>query len=297
MKVSILLITYNHEKYIRKAIEGIQIQRECPEFEIIVADDGSSDKTICIAKELLNTFSNVKIFSNEINLGITKNYQKSFSLCKGEYIFVLEGDDYWIDPLKIKKQAEFLDQNPFCVLCGHSYLLQREDLSVFTPPVSNIHYHLFDCKDLILDSSIVNNFSTCCYRRSVLEKISPETYNVVSYDWMINMSVAQFGLIGRINEPMSVYRVSSSGAWSKMTEKEQLEGIVNIIPEYDRIMDYKYHDYFEIRKQKVKEQLQITYPGKSASSVIDYIPPFIIALGKLIVPPAFFKFMRNKFSK
>jgi glycosyltransferase involved in cell wall biosynthesis len=294
MKASILLITYNHEKYIRKAIEGILIQKESPEFEVIVSDDGSSDNTVSIITELLGTFPNVSIFSNKQNLGITKNYQKAFSLCKGEYIFVLEGDDYWIDPLKIKKQAEFLDQNPFCVLCGHPYLLQRDDLSVFTPPVSNITYHLFDCKDLILDSSIVNNFSTCCYRRSVLEKISPETYNVVSYDWMVNMSVAQFGLIGRINEPMSVYRVSSSGAWSKMTKKEQLEGIINIIPEYDRILGHKYHDYFEIRKQKVKEQLQVVYPAaKSTSSVTDYFPPFIISAIKLIIPPALLKFLRK----
>lgn len=258
MKASILLITYNHENFIEKAIANILMQVDCEDFEIIVSDDHSTDNTLNIVNKMLGHLVNVQIHSNVTNLGITKNYQHSFSLCKGEYIVVLEGDDYWVDPLKVKTQVDFLDKNTTCVMCAHPFLIQRDGSNELLPFGINEEkeVEIFEAKDLIMDSAIISNFSTACYRRSMLEKISPATYDVISYEWMINISIAQFGYIGKINKLMSVYRVSASGQWSKLSEEEQLNGTLNILPDYDRILEYKYHEYFERKIKMLSEQLQ-----------------------------------------
>ncbi|MBC8034204.1 MAG: glycosyltransferase [Chitinophagaceae bacterium] len=296
MKATILLITFNHEKFIRKAIDSILFQKDLPDCEIIVSDDHSTDATLQIAKELLIDRPAVNIYSNEKNLGVTRNYEKAFLLCKGEYIFVLEGDDYWIDPFKVKKQIEFMDQHPFCSMCGHPYYMQQDELSIFTPPAlaGNEDYNFFDCKDLILDPSLVDNFSVGCYRRAVLQMIAPETYNTISYDWMINISVAQFGWIGRINSPMSVYRISRQGVWSGIPMKERLEGSIDRIAEYDHILEKRYSFYFQKTQQKVKEQLEaLNHPRKPHIPLKAYIPPIVLKILKLIIPPAFIQIYLN----
>lgn len=294
MKASVIIVTYNHERYIEKAIEGIRIQKDFPEFEIILCDDHSTDNTVAIATGLLKDFKHVQIHAYEENLGITKNYQRAFSLCKGEYIFVLEGDDYWIDPNKMQRQVEFLDQHPMCVMSTHPYYAQKEDLGVYTPPVINKNesYDLFDSKDLILNPAIFNNFSTCCYRRSALEKISPETFDVTSVDLMINISIGDFGFLARINSPMSVYRISCTGAWQKLSHEQQLQGMIDTVDTYDKVLRGRYAEYFSKKKRLLKEQLAaISKPPRRP--VKDYLPPLLICIIRLMMPPAFISRLRN----
>jgi len=268
MKASILLITYNHELFIAQAIESILMQEGISAFEIVVSDDHSTDHTMSVVRQLLLNRPATRIFSNEQNLGITKNYQHSFSLCRGEYILVLEGDDYWVDPLKVKTQVNFLENNPGCVMCAHPFLIKKDNKDELIPFNINEQkpVEFFECKDLIMDPSIISNFSTACYRRSMLQKISPATYDVVSYEWMINMSVAQFGPIEKINKLMSVYRISSSGQWSKFSEEEKLIGNINILPEYDRILEGRYHIYFEKKIALFKEELDKLYMSRKNSA-------------------------------
>jgi glycosyltransferase involved in cell wall biosynthesis len=257
MKITVLLITYNHEKYIKTAIESILTQRDCPAFELILCDDKSTDNTIAIANSLLKDVEDAHIYQNKNNLGITKNYQQAFAKCNGEYIFVLEGDDYWTDIFKLKKLTIFLDENPACVMCAHTFFSLKEDADNFISPYNAApeKYTFFNTKDLIFDSGIISNFSTCCYRKSILEIISVKTYDTISYEWMINMSVGQFGIMARINEPMSVYRVSSTGTWSNKTEQQQLTGMIWVIDEYKAILENKYADFFIQKKEMLFKQL------------------------------------------
>jgi glycosyltransferase involved in cell wall biosynthesis len=295
IKTSIVLVTYNHEKYIQQAIESILMQQGCGAFELLVCDDCSTDNTISIAKNMLSNNTNVQFYLNPKNLGITKNYQYAFSRCKGEYIFVLEGDDYWIDAQKIKRQIDFMDRYPICSVSAHPFITLRTDNGVFEMPANAVKQtEFFDGKDLVLDSSIISNFSTCCYRRSVLEKMAPETYEVISYDWMINMSMSKLGLIGRINEPMSVYRIGASGSWQGVATEKQLQGMIDIIPIYDSILQHTYHHYFEIKKQSLQNELVNLTSTKSSYSKKSFIPPFLINLGKAFIPPAFFIYRANK---
>ena len=142
--------------------------------------------------------------------------------------------------------------------CSHFYYTEKEGTEGLLPPAlqREVEISIFSAEDIILDPFIGNNFSTCCYRRSALQNISPATYDVVSYEWMINISVSQFGNTAVINQSMSVYRVSNSGSWSMLSEEEQLQGMIGILPEYDAILTHKYRLAFEKKGGMLKQQLQ-----------------------------------------
>ena len=94
-KVSVLVVTRNHEKYIRQALDSVVMQETDFDFEVVIADDFSDDLTLVIAEEYQRHFHSLQLLPSEKHLGITRNYQRGFAACVGEYIAVLEGDDYW----------------------------------------------------------------------------------------------------------------------------------------------------------------------------------------------------------
>ena len=110
--VSIVLVSYNHEQYIRDAIESILMQDVDFEYEIVFADDASTDNTTKIIKEYDKKIKNKQYLFSKDNHGNTYNTWNALINCKGDYFIVLEGDDYWIWKEKIKTQYQFLKDNP-----------------------------------------------------------------------------------------------------------------------------------------------------------------------------------------
>jgi len=291
MKASILLICYNHEKYVEDAVSSIISQSKDFEFEIIVLDDNSTDDTYLLACELLKDIDNVTLIKNEINLGITKNYQKGFSLCAGEFIFVIEGDDYWIDSEKLSKQIHFLEKHPFHSMCFHPYLLQQDDSRNFYKSGKLSKYLLenFSINDLILNENLIGNFSVCCYRARIIKEIPSKVFDEISYDWIINLYMAHFGLIGKINEEMSVYRLSKNSLWSTKNLNDQIRDLIYLIPQYDKLLNFVYSKEFNDKTVSLNNVLYNN--TKSKSEVFkNWIPPLIPKLIKYIIPPNF----RNK---
>ncbi len=124
--VSIVCITYNHEKYIRQCLDGILSQRTTFPFEIIVSDDCSTDSTREIIEEYLQTNEGrlIRDVSPENNLGVIRNWRHVHENANGKYIAYCEGDDYWISPDKLQKQVDFLETHPDCGLCVTDFKYQ-----------------------------------------------------------------------------------------------------------------------------------------------------------------------------
>lgn len=111
VKVSVCVVTYNHENYIRECLDSIFSQEANFEYEVIVGDDASTDATLSVLLEYQEKYRDkLRIISHQKNIGPTKNYISVHSIAKGEYVCHVDGDDKWL-PNKLIKQVEFLDAN------------------------------------------------------------------------------------------------------------------------------------------------------------------------------------------
>jgi glycosyltransferase involved in cell wall biosynthesis len=110
--VSVCMITYNHDAYIRQAIEGVLLQECNFRVELIIGEDCSTDNTAKIIQSYAIKFpQKIKVRYNRPNLGMIPNFIKTLQECTGKYIAICEGDDYWTDPYKLQKQVDFLEAN------------------------------------------------------------------------------------------------------------------------------------------------------------------------------------------
>jgi Glycosyltransferases involved in cell wall biogenesis len=288
MKVSIVLITYNHEKYISQAIESILMQKFSETAEILIANDFSTDHTLDIIRsyEPSSPFP-FRYCESNCNVGLVRNYQNAFNACNSEYIAVLEGDDYWTDPYKLQKHVEFLDCHHECVMSYNRYISFFQEKNIFPIFDNNIiTENKYITAQQLAAGNWIGNFSTCVYRKSILDKLDPSIYDMEIADWMVNLSVAQFGLIAQIGEVMSVYRIHENGTWSKMNYIAKLNEEYRCAENYNKFFHYKYNTEFkslqqylqsEIDKQNHKIRLNIRLLKRLC-------PPIILWLIKLVIP-------------
>lgn len=125
--VSIIMATFNSHSYIRKALDSICSQRCRFDIEVLIGDDRSNDDT----SQILNTYAEkhpeIRIFLRDENLGAAQNYLLLLRETKGKYLALLDGDDYWTDPLKLQKQVDFLESHPEFIGCTHKFLVVTKD--------------------------------------------------------------------------------------------------------------------------------------------------------------------------
>ena len=126
--VSVVVITYNHEKYIRQCLDSILMQSVDFYFEIVISDDCSTDQTAEIIKEYQKKYPNIiKPILRSLNVGATKNQYDCFLRCTGNYVAILDGDDFWTDKEKLKTQINFLENNKTYIACTQRYSVVDEN--------------------------------------------------------------------------------------------------------------------------------------------------------------------------
>jgi len=258
-KISVILVTYNHESYIDDAMESLVMQELNMPVEVIVADDGSSDKTLkkINSYDKKNAFLKFRYLKNEKNIGVTKNYQRAIAECSGEYVCILEGDDYWIHINKILTQADFLDNYKKVDLVANNFFIKDSISKKFY-----LHKYFSDeftllSSEMLINENIIGNFSSCMYRRSALINLPPEVFNITSYDWIINILIAMNGLVAFNYKPISVYRLHSGGHWSSLKSIEKLTLQLKLISSYNKITNYSFSDDFRIVTNRLKRQITL----------------------------------------
>jgi len=131
--VSINTLTYNHAPYIRQCLDGIMMQKTTFSFELLIHDDASTDGTADIIREYEARYPNIikpiyqteNQFSTKGAVYVERDLQ--LARAKGKYIAMCEGDDYWIDPLKLQKQVDFLESHPDYSICGGKYWVMNTE--------------------------------------------------------------------------------------------------------------------------------------------------------------------------
>ena len=118
--VSVCCITYNHERFLAQAIESVLMQKTDFDVELVIGEDCSTDATRAIAKDYEQRYpGRIRVITPSNNLGIMPNLMATMAACCGEYLALLEGDDYWTDATKLQRQVDALRANEDCALCFH----------------------------------------------------------------------------------------------------------------------------------------------------------------------------------
>jgi glycosyltransferase involved in cell wall biosynthesis len=246
VKLSVLVVSYNHEQYIGEALDSILAQQVDFPIEIIVADDCSTDHTADIIRQYQARYpGQIQTLDSSANLGITRNYQRGFAACRGEYVAVLEGDDYWLGKTRLSVLAHFLDDHPECVLAFNRILLNESSIQHCRPLQWDTD-HPFELRtgDDLAFSNFIGNFSACLFRASVICRLDPQIYDLRMYDWLFNLSLSRFGLIGYLPQILSVYRQHAAGSWAGMEMEQKLGDTASLIPVYDQFLGRIYSDNF-----------------------------------------------------
>lgn len=247
MKVSVLLVTYNQANYIKECVESILMQQTDWPIEVVVADDHSSDGTVDLINGLLQDSGwQYRILNSSEQLGISGNYKRGFAACEGEYIAIIEGDDYWTNPQRLMKHLAFLDSHRECAMSFNRLITYNEDTTRFN--VIKWKYRNdfeYITTSRLAQGNCIGNLSACVIRRSVLHKLNPDIYKLSMADWLLGMALGQYGLLAKLKEPMSVYRIHSKGTWSKKPKSMQLKSMIKISYKYDEFLNHHFKREFK----------------------------------------------------
>lgn len=220
--VSICCLTYNQQDYIDKCIQGFLMQETNFSFEIIIYDDASTDNTSQIISDYKSKYPDlIRVISQDVNQfsqGIQPFFKFLFPQTTGKYIAYCEGDDYWIDPLKLQKQVDFMESNLKIIACGTNYNVLRGDRLIEIDKYSKTQ--IFDHHDVIFNNRIGtltvlirNNFQLPSYLES-------------SYfgDFSLLLYLTQnSGKIAVLPFNSAVFRVNNFGIYSGATIDENIE--------------------------------------------------------------------------
>lgn len=256
------MITYNHEKYLKQAIVSVLNQEADFDFELIIANDNSPDKTDTIVKEIINTHPNghkIKYLNNKTNMGMMPNFVNALKNCSGKYIAMCEGDDYWSDTSKLQKQVDFLDHNKDYAICFHLANVEKDGLIIKDEITLKARQ-----TTTITDLSKGNYIHTCTvmYRNKLFKKFPKYFEKAPVGDYYLHMLNSRFGKIYCINEIMAVYRVHSESYWSSKEQSERTSIWINFLENIRPNFNYKIQYCLQEQIDKLKGVFQEVKPKK-----------------------------------
>lgn len=223
--VSILCITYNHEKYIKECLEGFLMQETTFPVEIIIHDDASIDGTPSILRKYSADHPKLFRLILQQENKFSKNIRPTpiaIAKSKGVYVAFCDGDDYWVDKKKIERQVSLLESDEKAQLCFHSVYLETAEKTKVKP----VFPDLIDITQVtwseILMENLVPTSTVVAKREAVLQ--SPSWFSkMLMGDWPRWVMACLNGPALAINEPMTVYRRHEAGVWSGLSKARQFD--------------------------------------------------------------------------
>ena len=234
------MITYNQQRYIAQAINSALDQRTTFPIEIIVGEDCSTDGTREIVTELAKANPDrIRLRLAEENQGGKLNFVRTLEQARGEYVVILEGDDYFTDPHKLQRQVEALDSRPDWAICFHPARCHYEgDLQgpAVTPEA-------WDRSEATIVDLFDQNFiptSGAMFRNRLFPCLPTWFMNVEAGDWALHILNAAHGNIGFMPEAMSAYRIHPAGTWSGRSVERRVVSIFEMLTAVDHHFAGKY---------------------------------------------------------
>jgi len=277
--VSVRTLAYNHEKYIPHCLEGILMQRTTFPFEVIIGEDCSTDRTREIVLAYEKEYPDkIRGITSETNVGAAQNILRVQQACRGKYHAFCEGDDYWIDPLKLQKQVDFMEAHPDVSMCFHNaFIVKESDFGVrlyFTSAMKEMLTFADACQNTIPMASIMA-------RSEILARLPEWRLDLWCSDIAIRLWCAHHGNLGYLNEIMAVYRRHPGGlsiSMGPLREKRYSDEIY-LYREFDKETGYQHTDVIQARMRQVEAKFQrerlglfyfLLHPDKFVAKVKQY---------------------------
>lgn len=277
--VSICCITYNHEKYIRQCLDGFLMQKTNFKYEIVIHDDASTDRTVEIIQEYVERYPAlfVPIYQteNQYSRKIKPLVKYVFPKASGKYIAICEGDDFWVDPLKLQKQIDFLEKNDcYNFSMGRVDMLfeQTGEVKKRKELVNTNNRETFHIKDYI--KAPFSQTSSFVFRNS--HEPLPEWLNTVHAGDQ-SLVVIKTGINGKIKyhrELFSIYRKHADSV-SHTTRYNSYQKFVETLYFFEEHLDNNFTIIFKINRLRFR--LKRLLISKSGSIVkifvysVDYV--------------------------
>ena len=258
--VSVRCITYNHEPYIAQALDGFLMQKTNFPFEVIVHDDASTDRTAEIIREYEARFPKIikPIYETE------NQYSKHDgslgrimeAACKGKYIALCEGDDYWIDENKLQMQADFLEGNPEYTLCFSNAKIWKNNDFVCDSFPCLLQDRDVKTEEIILNGGLFIPTATIIYRNEIKNTYPGFCSKCWVGDYPLQIYASICGKVWGMSNVMSVYRASVPGSWTQRTrnlpwlaKRKGVESELRMLNGINELTSFTYN--FPILKRKI----------------------------------------------
>ncbi len=225
--VSIAILTYNHSNFVEKTLDGILAQKTDFNIEVVIGDDASTDDTQKILKKYQDQYpGKFNVFCREKNIGMLPNFIDVLNSCNGKYIAFCEGDDFWVDSLKLQKQVDFLEQNSSYAICFHDVMIYDETTKEYREDNITVNTKdIFDINDLA-EGNFMHTPSVMIKNDFTL----PSNFSESPLgDWPLYLCQIGARKIKKIDGTMAVYRVHENGVWSTKSEDKRVNGTISVI--------------------------------------------------------------------
>ena len=257
--VTVCVVTYNQEKWIRQTLDSILAQETEYPFEVIIGEDHGTDGTRAICQEYANRYENVTLLPSKENLGVTANWIQCIKAGHGKYLMVCAGDDFWHNPNKIQLQVDFMEAHPDCVYCHTDYdvlNIGSGEITHYFNSTNKIHPLEGRIQKEILNGTANIDTVTACIRRSTFEQYVPADEfarrRFPREDWPTQLVIAAHGDILYIPESTVTYRVGQESITRTSNyeriikraqqDKEMTEYLYSLFPEWGPFEDGPYFD-------------------------------------------------------
>ena len=252
IKISVICLTYNHEKFIRRALENFVSQKTDFPFEVIVHDDASTDGTADIVREYAKKYPDIIIAicqkENIYSQGINARTEVISPILRGEYVALCEGDDYWTDNNKLQVQYDYMKAHPECAMCVHQSTVHDYFKNTDENFTEFLTDRIFSVEELIKMRGGSFATNSILMKKSVYMEL-PECFKAKGFsDYQFLINGALNGTFFYIARNMSTYNLGVPGSWTQRTMYknktaiEHCDEAIRMLNTFDKAYDFKYHD-------------------------------------------------------
>jgi|GEM_PF-606131 len=257
--LSIICTTYNHEKYLKKALDSVFMQKVDFKYEVLLGEDCSTDNSRMIIKQYEKKYPQLKVFYRKVNYGAKKNFADLYAKAIGKYIIVLETDDFWIADDKLQKQVDFLENNSEYIAIAHKSIMVDDDGKLLYLKYPECNKKEYTFKDFV-NGKFAGQTTSIMHKNIYNKKndynidfLMKDEYDKGPGDRKKMFFLLSNGRVRCLQEYLSAYRfVNSKGSSFTATQRKKQS---NILDYKKMFMEYSHKNNIDKKAKKAAECL------------------------------------------